>query len=267
MLSDRHADLYREVRRKTQAIARIREVRVGDEQGLAEAIDSWSNPETESEIERFMKVAADEINSWSATHLSAISREEAAAGFKADLKLPGEAPTGAATDAIGQAVGVAGWVADLGGKLGKVLGNREAALRIGHFFGHKFKPYGAIKAGKAIGRGGAVLVVAAVAADAVSWANQAKQESNWDSKRDSAVDQVELNKDTVLQQLLADPDGPWTCLAERTQQVRDLRNQYRDRQIAAQEEAEQLQQRLSVADGLVLAAQELRKATGDESPD
>jgi predicted GTPase len=248
----------------TQAIARIREVSVGDEQGLAEAIYSWRNPETQSEIERFMKVATDEINNWSATHLSAIGREEAAAGFNADLKLPGEVPAGGAANTVGRAAGLAGSAANVGARLGKVLGNRQAALQIGHLFGHKFRPWGAIKAGKAIGRVGVALGVVAVAADAVGWANQAKTASDWDSKRDSAVEQVESDRCEVLQQLLAEPDGPWACLDERTKQIWDLRDQYRDRQIAVQEEADRLQQRLAVADELVLAAQKLRKVTGDE---
>ena len=57
-----------------QAIARVRAIETGDEQRLADALLSWRNPETQAELERFMRMATDKVNDWSATHLSAISR-------------------------------------------------------------------------------------------------------------------------------------------------------------------------------------------------
>lgn len=241
-----------------QAIARIREVGVGDEQGLADAIFSWRNSETQVEIERFMQSATERINDWSVTHLSAISREEAVAGFNADLKLPGGFSVGNSSDVVEQFVGMAGGAARLGAQLGKALGNRQAALRIGHFFGHKFRPWGAIKAGRAVGRVGVVFGVVTVAVDAGLWLKEARKKQDWDAKRDHAVEQVELAKAEMLKQLIGEPEGPWAYLDERTEQVQALRDQYRNRQVAAQEEADRFQQRLVVADELVLAAQELR---------
>lgn len=246
----------------TQAVARIRAVAVGEEQDLAEAISSWRSAETEDEVKRFMERATAKVNDWSTTHASTISREEAAAGFDVNLNLPGAASVGGVGDAVGQAAGVAGSVAKFGAQLGKVLGNREAALQIGHFFGHKFKPWGAIKAGKAVGRVGVVFGVVAVAADGADWAFQASKARNWDSKRDAAVEQVESDKHDAVQLLLAEPDGPWTYLNERTEQVRLLRGQYQGRQRASQQEAERLERRLEVADELITAAQELRGGSG-----
>lgn len=247
----------------TQAVARIRAVDVGDEQGLVEAINSWRSPGTEDELKRFLETATTKVNDWSATHVSAISREEAAAGFNANLNLQGAASAGGVGDAVAQAAGVAGSVAKLGAQLGKALGNREAALRIGHFFGHKFKPWGAIKAGKAVGRVGVLFGVVAVAADGADWAFEANKTRNWDSKRDAAVEQVESDKQDVIQLFLAEPDVPWAYLNERTEQVRVLRDQYQDRQHAAQLEAERLERRLDVADELITAAEESRKVAGN----
>ena len=68
--------------------------------------------------------------------------------------MPGAASAGGASDPVGQTAAAAGWVARFGAQLGRALGNREAALTIGHFFGHKFKPSGAINAGKAVRRVG-----------------------------------------------------------------------------------------------------------------
>ncbi|MDQ1250292.1 MAG: hypothetical protein QG597_4671, partial [Actinomycetota bacterium] len=248
-----------------QAIGKIREVETGKEQALAKAIDSWhSDPETASELERFMRRATEKVNDWSATHQSAISREETAAGFDAKLDLPGAQSAGGGGDGLGRVVGAAGWAAGIGKNLGKVLGNREAALQIGHFFGHKFKPWGAIKAGKAVGRVGVVLGVVAVAADAATWANQVSKMKDWDSKRDAAVDKVESDSREFLRKMIDEPEGPWSYLDARAGQVRGLRDQYRERQLAAQDEAERLQQRLATANDLVEAAQEIRKVIVDE---
>lgn len=248
----------------TQAVARVRAVAVGDEKDLAEAASSWRSAETEDEVKRFMEKATTKVNDWSATHVSAISREEAAAGFDANLNLPGSDSVGGVGDAVGQAAGLAGSVAKFGSQLGKVLGNREAALRIGHFFGHKFKPWGAIKAGKAVGRVGVVFGVVAIAADGADWAYQANKARDWESKRDAAAEQVESDKHNAIQVLLAEPDGPWSYLNERTEQVRLLRGQYRERQRAARQETERLEQRLKVAAELITAAQELWEVTGNE---
>ena len=243
----------------TQAVAHIRAVSVGDDQGLAAAITSWRNPGTEDELKRFMESAASKVDEWSATHVSAISREEAAAGFNANLNLPGAVSGGGVVEVVGEAAGVAGHVAKFGAQLGKALGNREAALRNGHFFGHKFKPWGAIKAGRVVGRVGVVLGVVGVAADGADWVYQANKTRNWDAKRDAAVEQVESDKNAMIQQFIAEPDGPWAYLNERTGQVRLLRDQYQDRQRAAQLEAARLERRRCVADELVVSAQDSRK--------
>jgi len=85
----------------TQAVARIRTVDVGDEKGLGEAVQSWLQHETLDEITRFMATATEKVNDWSATHVSAISREEAAAGFDANLDMRGAASAGGASDPVG----------------------------------------------------------------------------------------------------------------------------------------------------------------------
>lgn len=120
-----------------------------------------------------MKTATAKVNDWSTTHQSAISREEAAAGFDATLNLPGGQAAGGGADGRGAGVRCGQAGAGVGGLLGKALGRRDAALAIGHFFGHKFKPWGAIKAGTKVGRVGAVLGVVAVVADVAAEINDA----------------------------------------------------------------------------------------------
>ena len=96
--------------------------------------------------------------------------------------------------------------------------------------------------------------------------HQAKKSGIGIPKRDAAVEKAESQSREFLQQMIDEPEGPWRYLAERANQVRDLRDRYRDRQRAAQEESERLQQRLSAADDLVDAAQEIRKALAVGEP-
>lgn len=246
------------------ALAKIRSIAEGAEKELAESVVSWRNPETQDAIERFMKSAAAKVNDWSAAHHSAISRAEAAAGFEAGLDLPGELSVDGGGNVIGRVAGAAGGVADVGGKLGKLLGNQKAVLEIGHFFGHKFKPWGAIKAGKAVGRAGVVLGVVAVAADAAAWANETRKLSEWESKRDAAVEEAESGSLEYQRKVIAEPGGPWRYLAGHADEVRERRGHFEDRQRSAEAAAQQLRQRLLVADALLDAAQDMRKATTGE---
>ena len=249
----------------TEAISRIHTIEPGDEKGLAAAAHAWvDNPETDSLVERVMKTATAKVNDWSATHQSAISREEAAAGFDATLNLPGGQAAGGGADGLGRVFGVAGRVAGVGGLLGKALGRRDAALAIGHFFGHKFKPWGAIKAGTKVGRLGAVLGVVAVVADVAAEINDSNRTKDWDARRDAAVEQVEADRREALRALMDEPTGPWAYLAERTEQVRELREQYLERQRAAGQQSERLEQRLATADDLVAGAEQVRRAGRDE---
>ena len=248
-----------------QAIARIRTIEPGDETGLAEAARSWLNdPQTDSLLERFTKAATAKVNDWSATHQSAISRQESAAGFDATLNLPGGQEVGGGADGLGRVFGVAGRLAGIGGQLGIALGKRDAALAIGHFFGHKFKPWGAIKAGAKVRSLGAILGAVAVVADVAAEVNDNNRTKDWAAKRDAAAEQVEADSREAVRALISEPQGPWAYLAERAGQVRELRAQYLDRQRAAQEECNRLEQRLATADDLVSGAEQLRKAAGDE---
>ena len=248
-----------------KAIAGIREIERGDANGLAEAKRSWlTDPETDSLVERVMNTATVKVNDWSTTHQSAISREEAAAGFDAALNLPGGLAPGAGADGFGRVFGVAGKVAAVGGQFGKALGKRDAALAIGHFFGHKFKPWGAIKAGTKIGRVGAVLGVVAVVVDVAAEVNDSNRTKNWDARRDEAAEQVEADRDEAIRALMAEPTSPWSYLSQRSEQVRELQQQYLDRQRAAAEQRDRLELRLATAENLVATAERLRKAAVHE---
>jgi hypothetical protein len=248
-----------------EAIAFIHTIEPGDEKGLAEATRAWLNDsETDSLVDRVMKTATAKVNDWSATHQSAISRGEAAAGFDATLNLPGGHETGGGADGLGRVFGVAGYVAKHGGRLGKVLGNRDAALAMGHFFGHKFKPWGAIKAGTKVGRVGAVLGVVAVVADVAAEVKDRNKTTDWNARRDAAAEQVETDRREALRALMADPTSPWSYLAERAEQVRELQQQYIDRHRAATEQSERLEQRLAIAENLVATAERPRKAAVHE---
>ncbi|MDQ0284110.1 GTPase [Rhodococcoides fascians] len=248
----------------TQAVARVRTVPVGDEKALGIAVGSWINEDTRYQIAQLMETATEKVNDWSAAHASAIAREEAATGFGNDIALSAVASEEAGGDPVGQAAWIAGKFAGFGAHAGKALGHRDAALKIGHLFGYKFKPWGAIKAGKAVGRVGVVFGVVAAAADAAAWANDVHKGRSWDDKQDAAVLQIESNKKVVIEQLIAEDEGPWAYLAERIEQVAVLRTQYGDHQVAVKSEVSRLQQRLSTAQILIAAADKLRRATTND---
>lgn len=97
----------------------------------------------------------------------------------------GEVPTG-----LGRVFGAAGIAAGIGGRLGKVLGNRDAALAIGHFFGHKFKPW----------ERSARKPVAALFSERSPWSltscrgHDNNRTKDWDAKRDAVAEQVEVGQ-------------------------------------------------------------------------
>lgn len=51
------------------------------------------------------------------------------------------------------------------------------------------------------------------------------------------MEQVEADRREALRALMGEPTGPWAYLAERTEQVRELREQYLERQRAAEQQA------------------------------
>lgn len=245
-------------RHTAKAVARIRQVHRADEDGLSKAIESWKSEELRAEVEQFMSAAADDIDEWTATHESAISRELAAISFDGHLDMP-VADRNASQDTIANVARTGGAVTSGAQKLVAAAGTRDVAYKVGKTFGHKFKPWGAVKAGQTVARAGVVLQAAAVAWDIVSWIRTEQKRSSWDETLDSAVKQVEEAGAQQAKEWLYGDDGPVAFLAGRREELTALRDDHIAEQKQAEDRVVRAEQRLDSITLLVNAFEDLWK--------
>jgi predicted GTPase len=249
-------------RHTTLAIRKMRELARGDYDGLARAMASWNNTDLHAEIKEFMATAAGEIVEWAATHESAIDRELAAMNFDQKLGMPladhDEAPRDAAADVIG----VGGFVISSVEKLLSGLGTRDAVYAIGKkIFRIKFKPWGAVKAGRMVARAGVVLQVAATAWDIVSWVRTEGKRSTWDETITAAVESVEQNSAEAVAEFLRGEDAPVAYLEERHTEISGIRDDHKNQRALARYELARVERRLVAVAALLDAFDDLRKET------
>ena len=241
------------------AIAQIHELNRGDEKGLSAQAVSWINKELQSEVEKFMEFAAEEIEAWASVHQSAINREFAAAAFAGSFGLP----TSEATqdgDTVGDATKAATFVAGAAQKFAAALGRRDAVYWIGKNVGRvKFKPWGAVKAGRSVARVGVVLQAAAVMLDTASWIRTEMQRSDWENKVAAKIEAVEAAASEKVHDLLYAPDGPFRYLDERRAEIAAIQNDYNERCAKAKSALEHQEKRFEVLTELLAAANDMRK--------
>lgn len=246
-------------RHTTEAIRKMRELARGDDDGLARAMVSWNNADLHAEINEFMATAADEIGEWAVTHESAINREFAAMNF--DQKL--STPAADHEEAPGEAgLGVGAIVISSVEKLLSALGTRDAVYAIGKkVFRIKFKPWGAVKAGRMVARAGVVLQVAATAWDLISWARTEGKRSTWDETITVAVESVEQNSNAGVAEFLRGEDAPVAYLEERHTEISGIRDDHLNQQVLARYELARAERRLETIAALLDAFDNLRKET------
>ncbi|GEP27802.1 hypothetical protein CLE01_24000 [Cryobacterium levicorallinum] len=249
-------------RHTTEAIRKMRVLARGDDDGLAKAMASWNNTDLHAEIDEFLATAADEIGEWAVTHESAINRELAAMNFDQKLGTPVADDEEAPRDTVADVTGVGGFVISSVQKLVSGLGTRDAAYAIGKkIFRIKFKPWGAIKAGKTVARAGVVLQVAATAWDVVGWIRTEGKRSTWDETITVAVESVEQNSDERVAGFLRGEDAPVTYLEERHTEISGIRNDHQNQQVLVRYELARTERRLVVVAALLDAFDDLRKET------
>ncbi|RNL60210.1 GTPase, partial [Arthrobacter oryzae] len=249
-------------RHTNEAISKMRELARGDDGGLARAMPSWNTPDLQAEIEEFMAMAADEIDEWAATHESAIDRELAAMNFNQKLGTPVADNEEAPRDSAADITGAGGFVITSVQKLVSALGTRDAVYTIGKKIFHiKFKPWGAIKAGRMVARAGIVLQAAATVWDAVSWVRTEGKRSTWDETVTAAVDSVERNSARLVAEFLRGEDAPVAYLEERHTEISGIRDEHQTQQVLARYELARAEQRLVTITALLDAFDDLRKET------
>jgi hypothetical protein len=240
----------------------MRELSRGDNDGLAKAKASWNNTDLHAEIKEFMAAAANEIDEWVATHESAINRELAAMNFDQKLGTPVADDDKAPRDVAANVIGVGRSITSSVQKLVSGLGTRDAAYAIGKkILRIKFKPWGAVKAGKAMARVGVVLQAAVVALDAVTWVRTERSRSTWEETVTAAVESVEQNSAAAVAEFLRGEDAPVAYLEERHTEISEIRDGHQNQQVLARLEMARVERRIVSVAALLDAFDNLRKET------
>lgn len=138
----------------------------------------WEDKALAVELEQWGKDAQHDLEGWRARTEEAITRRLASAEFRSAFPAPGiEDGPGAPSDARGRS-----WFHDAFDKAGRFVGaaTRDVVYGVGKYFGLKFKPWGAVKLARTLGKAGAVMAVIGVVWDVVDifWEEhrQAKRE-------------------------------------------------------------------------------------------
>lgn len=246
----------------TEAVRKMRELPRGDVDGLARAMASWNNTDLHAEIEEFMATAADEIDEWAATHESAIDRQFAAVNFDQKLGTPVAGDDEAPRDTVADETGLGRFFISSVEKLVSGLGTRDAVYAIGKkIFRIKFKPWGAVKAGRMMARAGVVLQAAATAWDVVSWVRTEGKRSTWDETVTAAVESLEQNSAELVAEFLRGEDAPVAYLEERHAEISGICDDHQNQQVLARYELACTEQRLVAIAALLDAFDDLRKET------
>lgn len=245
-------------RHTTEAIRKVRAASRGDEEKLAEAMASWNNSELEAEVDGFKASAETEIAEWIATHWSAIRREMAAMRFDKKLGTPVSDDPGS-PDSVDDAISFGGFVAEAAQKLAAGAGTRDFAYKVGKAFGHKFKPWGAVKAGQTVARAGVVLQLAAVALDAISWVRTEGKRASWDETVTAAVETIESDSAAQVSDFLRGDNAPVAYLEARCAEIEVLRDDHQSQMQLSRYEQARADKRLAEIGALFDAYRELGK--------
>lgn len=129
----------------------------------AERLAEWWNDEAlQVELRQWAKKAAEELNAWRKRSFEAIERRLKSAEFQAAFSDYAEEAPGSPD----VKEGTRGF-SEVFDKVGRATGatTRDIVYNIGKAFRFKFKPWGAVKLAKALGKAGSVMVVVGVALD------------------------------------------------------------------------------------------------------
>ena len=251
-------------RHAARAIERVRVVPRGEPKKLEQAISSWAGEEAELDVGRFMASACEQINEWTAKYQSEIGREFQSAGIADATNLFGiETDVTAGDDAIDGATRTAGRAAQAAQKVAEGFANRDAAYAVGKAFRVKFKPWGAVKAGKSVTRVGIVFQVVAVGLDAANWVNTEMKRQSWQDALAKAEEKVREETESKVVELLRGEDAPLRFLDERQQAVHEALEDSQRLRALMHEEIDKLRRRVRVAEDLIAEAKTLREVGND----
>jgi predicted GTPase len=129
----------------------------------ADRLQQWWNDEAlQVELLQWAKKAAEDLNAWRERSFEAIERRLESAEFRAAFGDHAETAPDCPEAMKGR-----GWFLEAFDKVGRVTGGatRDVVYKIGKGLGFKFKPWGAVKLAKTLGKVGTVMAVVAVGFD------------------------------------------------------------------------------------------------------
>lgn len=230
-----------------------------DGQQLENLADSWwKAPQFEADLERYLADATRKLDEWYSDHISAIGREMRAAEFRvtpefaAEFKAQGTAWYEDLTQGAGNVAGAAA-------PLAKALGNRNAVYAIGKQFGHKFKPWGAVKGGAKVAKVGFVLGVVAAAVDAAAMANDIQKAGKHKHQQESALQVIDEAAAGIVEQIMhgEQGEGPVGYLEQQTKELEALLDEHLDFESSIRERMDSTKAQAEVVGALIAAADEL----------
>ncbi|MFD4295413.1 GTPase [Rhodococcus sp. NPDC058532] len=254
---DRHA---------STAKSRIHEIDRDDTKKLEKLVASWfEEPEVQESLEKYLTDAKKRLDRWQSEHSSAIDREIRAADFQLSHEIAEEFQ--AHGDPLYEDVAEgAGKIVAAAAPLVKAFGNRDAVYAIGKQFGHKFKPWGAVKGGAKVAKVGAVLAVVGAAVDAAVMVNDAiKADEHKDDQAAAAqaVDEFAAKLiDTIVQ---GDGGaGPLGYLEQRTKELESLCADHTGHARAKRQMMDDGDSRMAMVGVLLASADNLMEAQARE---
>ena len=129
----------------------------------ADRLQEWWNDEAlQVELLQWAKKAAEDMNAWRERSFEAIERRLESAEFRVAFGNHAETAPDCPDAKKGRA-----WFLEVFDKVGRVTGGatREVVYKIGKGLGFKFKPWGAVKLARTLGKVGAVMAVVSVGFD------------------------------------------------------------------------------------------------------
>ncbi|WP_336671843.1 GTPase [Tsukamurella sp. USMM236] len=220
-------------RRADSTIDEIRKIAPGDGSGLRDAVEGWLDESFSRDLERLFEVIATESQHLVEEHSSAIRRE---LEFTR-VEFAGMRPGGAADDFIGAPGGQGSGAAAAGSSafrlsagLAKALGNRDAVYAIGKAVGVKFRPWGAVNAGKAVGKFAPILSLVAVGLDSYKLHADSVAADKMREAKVEAEERLRARSAELVESVMRGDDehpGPGAVLSDFATTVRDLREEIR----------------------------------------
>ncbi|MEV6926106.1 GTPase [Dactylosporangium sp. NPDC051485] len=218
----------------------------------------WKAPQFEADLERYLADAARKLDEWHGDHIPAIGREMRAAEFQVAPEFAAEFKA-RGTAWYEEVAGGAGKVAGTAASLGKALGNREAVYAIGKQFGHKFKPWGAIKGGANVARAAVVLGAIASVVDIAEMAMDAQKAGKHKQQQESASQKIDEAAARIVEQIMHgdQAEGPVGYIEQRTRELEALLDEHLDLESSVNERMDSASVRAEAAGALIAAAEAL----------